>query len=157
MKRTNNTTIIIMVVMVAVMLSLFSSMTAAAKQAPQDIGKSSQSVYCTTSMAAITDCQIIGESGGTVGMAKLRLRWTYAATGVKPYKLLITVYRLQGLPPGSWDNIMPSGQAFNVPSPATTTDSDVMIWRLFSGDYRIVLKAFYTCNRVKEYMFERHI
>ena len=157
MKRAYNTRIIIMVVMVAVMLSLFSSMTAAAKQAPPDTGVSKSAVYCTTAMAAITDCQIIGASGGTVGMARLRLRWTYAATGVKPNKLLITVYRLQGIPPGSWDNIMPSGQAFNVPSPATTTESDVMIWRLFSGDYRIVMKAFYTCNRVKEYKFERHI
>jgi hypothetical protein len=154
MKRTNNT----LFIMVVVMLSLFISMTAAAKQAPPASGVSSSSVYCATlTIAAITDCQIIGESGGTVGMARLRLRWTYAATGVKPYKLLITVYRLQGTPPGSWDNIMPSGQAFNVPSPSTTTESDVMIWRLFSGDYRIVLKAFYTCNRVKEYKFERHI
>jgi hypothetical protein len=153
MKRTHTTLFIMMVVM----LSLFIAMATAAKQAPGAAGTSSSSVYCTTPMAAITDCQIIGESGGTVGMARLRLRWTYAATGVKPYKLLITVYRLQGIPPGSWDNIMPSGQAFNVPSPATTTESDVMIWRLFSGDYRIVLKAFYTCNRVKEYKFERHI
>jgi hypothetical protein len=157
MKRTNNTTIIIMVVMVAVMLSLFNSMMAAAKQKPQDIGKSSSSVLCTTPMAAITDCQIIGQSGGTVGTARLRLKWTYAASGVKPTKLLITVYRLQGIPPGSWDNIMPSGQAFEVPSPATTTESDVYIWRLFSGEYRIVLKAFYSCNRVKEYTFQRHI
>ncbi len=156
MKRAYNTRIIIMVVMVAVMLSLFSSMTAAAKQAPPDTGVSKSAVYCTTAMAAITDCQIIGASGGTVGMARLRLRWAYAATGVKPYKLLITVYRLQGIPPGSWDNIMPSGQAFNVPSPATTTESDVMIWRLFTGDYRIVLKAFYTCDRVREYTFQRH-
>jgi hypothetical protein len=157
MKRTNNTTIISMVVMVVAILSLCNLLTAAAKQNPQDIGKSSSSVLCTTPIAAITDCQIIGQSGGTVGTARLRLKWTYAASGVKPTKLLITVYRLQGISPGSWDNIMPSGQAFNVPSPATTTESDVLIWRLFSGDYRIVFKAFYSCNRVQEYMFQRHI
>lgn len=151
MARTNNSLIIILVVM----LSFFVRLTAAAKRAPGDV--TSTPIICTTPPAAITDCQIIEQSGGTVGPARLRLKWTYAATGVKPYKLLITVYRRQGPPPGTWGNIMPSGQAFNVPSPATTTESDVMIWRLFAGDYKIVFQAFYTCNRVREYTFERHI
>ena len=155
MRRTNNKTIIIMVVMIVAILSFFNSAAMAAQKTTPDIGKSQ--VYCSTPIAAITDCQIIGQSGGTVGMAMLQLSWTYATTGVKPNKLLITVYRLQGISPGSWDNIMPSGKSFEVPSPSTTTQSTVMIWRLFSGDYRIVLKAFYTCNRVREYTFQRHI
>ncbi len=154
MLRTKNKTIIIMVVMVVAILSFFNSAAMAAQKTTPDIGKAQ--VYCATAIAPVTDCQIIGSSGGTVGMAILKLQWTYAATGVKPNKLLITVYRKMGNPP-EWYNIMPSENSFNVPSPSTTTQSDVMIWKLFSGDYKIVFKAYYTCNRVKEYTFERHI
>lgn len=157
-------TILFLLVQVTPVLShqpLSSSKMVAAKQtqqkaiSPHKIEKSPAS-YCM-SMAAITDCQIVGASGGTVGFAQLQLSWTYAASGVKPHKLLITVYRLQGTPPGTWDNIMPSNQPFAVSSPATTTTASVLIYRLFSGDYRIVFKAYYSCNRVKEYTFERHI
>ena len=154
MKRSNRTALIIFV-MCAVVLSFFNSTTVTAVQKNKDIGVSQP--ICTTAIAAVTDCQVIGQSGGTVGTARLRLAWTYAATGVKPNKLQITVYRLQGIAPGTWDNIMPSGKSFEVPSPATTTESDVLIWRLFSGKYRLVFKAFYSCNRVKEYTFERTI
>lgn len=105
------------------------------------------------SIAAVTSCQIIEASGGTVGFARLRLRWTYG-TGEKPYRLLITVFRRSG---DTWDNIMPSEESFEVPSPETTTESDVTIFRLFSGDYRMVLKAFYTCEREAEYAFEQHL
>jgi hypothetical protein len=152
MKKRTRTTLIILV-MCAVFLSFFNSQTATAVQKNKDITVSPP--ICTTAIAAVTDCQVIGQSGGTVGTARLRLQWTYAATGVKPNKLQITVYRLQGIAPGTWDNIMPSAKAFEVPSPATTTVSDVLIWRLFAGKYRFVFKAFYTCNRVKEYTFER--
>jgi hypothetical protein len=126
MRRSNNTTIIILV-MCAVVLSFFNSTTVTAVQKNKDIGVTPG--ICTTAIAAVTDCQVIGQSGGTVGTARLRLAWTYAATGVKPSKLLITVYRLQGLAPGTWDNIMPSGKSFAVPSPATTTESDVLLIR----------------------------
>jgi len=105
-------------------------------------------------IAGITSCHIVEASGGTAGFARLRLSWTYASTGEKPYRLLITVYRLQA---GSWDNIMPSNRPFGVISPAHTTTADVTIFRLFSGDYRIVFKAFYSCNREREYTFEKHI
>jgi hypothetical protein len=156
-------TILFLLVQVTPVLShqtLSSSKMVAAKQtqqktiSPQKIEKPLE--YCLP-IAAITNCQIVGASGGTVGFAQLQLSWTYAASGVKPYKLLITVYRLQGPAPGTWDNIMPSDQSFEVSSPATTTAATVLIYRLFSGDYRIVFKAYYTCNRVKEYTFERHI
>jgi hypothetical protein len=152
MKRSASTALIIFVAC-AVVLAFFNPQTATAAQKSKDIGVSQP--ICTTAIAPVTDCQVIGQSGGTVGTARLRLQWAYATTGVKPNKLQITVYRLQGLPPGSWDNIMPSGKVFEVPSPATTTVSDVYIWRLFAGKYRFVFKAFYTCNRVKEYTFER--
>jgi hypothetical protein len=151
--RRSNHTIIIILVMCAVFLSFFNSQTVTAAQKSKDIGVTPP--ICTTAIAAVTDCQVIGQSGGTVGTARLRLQWAYATTGVKPNKLQITVYRLQGIAPGTWDNIMPSGKSFEVPSPATTTVSDVLIWRLFAGKYRFVFKAFYTCNRVKEYTFER--
>lgn len=170
MKRVNHTKGIIMVVtMLFVMVQVTPALShetlspakmVAAKQvqqkqiSPQKIEKYPE--VCLA-MAAITNCQIVGASGGTVGFAQLQLSWTYAASGVKPKKLFITVYRLQGPAPGTWDNIMPSGQSFEVSSPATTTTANVIIFRLFSGDYRIVFKAHYSCNRVKEYTFERHI
>jgi hypothetical protein len=105
------------------------------------------------SVADITDCQIIEASGGTVGYATIRLAWTYA-TGERPDRLLITVYRFQG---GEWDNIMPSDEPFEVPSPSATTATDVTIWRLFHGDYRIVFTAYYSCDREEEFIFEREL
>lgn len=104
-------------------------------------------------IADITDCQIIEASGGTVGYARLRLRWTYG-TGEKPNQLLITVYRRSA---GEWGNIMPGEEPFNVPSPESTTESDVTIFRLFSGDYKIVFHASYSCDREEEFVFERHL
>ena len=181
MKRINYTKIIIMVVTMLFLLvqvtqvmskqAFSNSQMLAAEQktiSPQEIEKPQHQrtvphhkikkpqQLCLI-IAPITDCQIVGASGGTVGFAQLQLSWTYAASGVKPHKLLITVYRLQGTPPGTWDNIMPSDQAFEVSSPATTTTASVLIYRLFSGDYRIVFEAHYSCNRVREYTFERHI
>lgn len=175
MKRVNHTRIIIMAVAVLFLLvqvtpalshetlspaKMGAAKMVAAKQsqqkriAPERLHKPLEACLA---IAAITNCQIVGASGGTVGFAQLQLSWTYAATGVKPKKLFITVYRKQGPAPGTWDNIMPSGQPFEVASPATTTTASVLIFRLFSGDYRIVFKAHYSCNRVREYTFERHI
>lgn len=167
MKRVNHTRIIIMVVTVLFLLvqvapALSHAKMVVAKQktpkkAISPAYKLDKPVEACLAIAAITNCQIVGASGGTVGFARLQLSWTYAATGVKPKKLFITVYRLQGPSPGTWDNIMPSDQPFEVASPATTTAASVLIFRLFSGDYRIVFKAHYSCNRVREYTFERHI
>ena len=165
MERINPTRIIIMAVTMLCFVALVTPVSShakmvAAKQvqdkriAPQKIEKP---LEVCLAMAAITDCQIVGASGGTVGFAQLQLAWTYAATGVKPKKLFITVYRKQGPAPGTWDNIMPSGQSYEVASPATATSANVIIFRLFSGDYRIVFKAHYSCNRIKTYTFERHI
>jgi hypothetical protein len=106
------------------------------------------------SIAAVTSCTVLEASGGTVGFARLKLSWTFG-TGEKPSKLFITVYRKEGTPP-DWNNIMPSSTPFEV-KPATKTTTDVMIFRLFSGDYKIVFTAHYSCSRVKEYTFFRHI
>lgn len=104
-------------------------------------------------IADITNCQILEASGGTVGYVRLKLGWNYGA-GERPNALLITVYRSSA---GAWDNIMPGEDPFNVPSPETTTVSDVIIFRLFSGDYKIVFDASYSCEREKQFSFERHI
>ncbi len=105
-------------------------------------------------IAAVTGCTILEASGGTVGPARLKLSWTFGA-GEKPNKLFITVYRKEGTP-ADWNNIMPSSAPFEV-KPSTKTSTDVMIFRLFSGDYKIVFTAHYSCSRVKEYTFFRHI
>ncbi len=172
MKRVNHTKVIIMVVtMLFVVVQVTpalshetlspAKMVVAKQRTPEKAispsYKFDKPVEACLAIAAITNCQIVGASGGTVGFAQLQLSWTYAASGVKPQKLFITVYRLQGPAPGTWDNIMPSSQPFEVTSPATTTTANVLIFRLFSGDYRIVFKAHYSCNRIREYTFERHI
>jgi len=104
-------------------------------------------------IAQITDCQIIGAAGGTVGFATLRLKWIYG-NGEKPHKLLITIYRFAAQ---EWQNVMPSNQPFDVPTPQTTTDSQITIFRLFSGKYKIVMNASYSCDREEEFIFERQI
>jgi len=170
MKKVKNTTMVIMaasilffLVQVTPVLSqqTFSNskMLLAKQKTPQKAisPHEMKKVEVCLSTAAITNCQIVGASGGTVGLAQLQLSWNYASSGVKPHKLQITVYRLQGTPPGSWDNIMPSSQPFEVTSPATTTTANVLIFRLFSGDYRIVFTAYYSCNRKRTYTFQRHI
>jgi hypothetical protein len=107
-------------------------------------------IPCPAPMAEITDSQIIGASGGTVGYAMLQLAWTYG-TGERPERLFITVYRFQG---GEWDNIMPGEEPFEVPSPSTTTTADVVIYRLFRGNYRIV---YTICCNLEEFTFEREL
>lgn len=89
--------------------------------------------------ARITHCQIIEASGGTVGFARLRVAWSYGA-GYRPVKMWITVFRLQG---GEWFNVMPNDEPQEIPDPATTTQADVTIFRLFAGKYKIVFKVFY--------------
>lgn len=106
-------------------------------------------IDCPTT-AEVTNAQIIEASGGTVGFARLRLRWAYS-TGELPERLLITVYRFQG---GEWDNIMRNDEPFELPDP-TVTESDVVIFRLFDGDYRLVFNAFYSCDREAEFTFEQ--
>ncbi len=101
--------------------------------------------------ADIINGVITGASGGTVGFAQLNLAWTYETTGEKPNRLTITVYRLQG---GSWDNIMPSQQPFDVASPATTTEAKVVIFRLFAASYRLVFDATYSCDRHRQFVYE---
>lgn len=103
---------------------------------------------CET-VAEIEGCTIYEASGGTVGFALLKLRWSYS-TGMKPDKLQITVFRKEG---NDWHNIMPSGLPFDVASPSSTTSADVTIFRLFMGDYKIVMKASYKCDREKEFVF----
>lgn len=112
-------------------------------------------IHVCPAVAPITDCQIIEASGGTVGFARLRLLWSYGSPGVRPSRLLIIVYRFQG---GTWDNIMPSEEPYEVESPEDTTVADVTIWRLFSGDYRIVFET-YNCEgrKFQEFTFERQI
>ncbi len=109
-------------------------------------------VTACSPIAEITDAQIIEASGGTVGFARMLIGWNYAA-GETPSELTITVYRLQG---GSWDNIMPSDTPFVVTDPGTR-EADVIIFRLFTGDYRIQFNAGYSCSRTEEFTFERSI
>ena len=103
--------------------------------------------------ADISGCQILGASGGTTGFASMDLGWSYG-NGERPSQLLITVYRKVQ---GSWDNIMPSQQAFNVPSPATVTRDTVVIFRLFAGDYKIFMQTTYSCDQHKEFSFEQSL
>ena len=103
-------------------------------------------------VADITDARIVEASGGTVGFARLLIAWSYGA-GEIPASLSITVFRFQA---GSWDNIMPSETPFVVADPSTT-QADVIIFRLFSGSYRIQLDAGYSCGRSEVFTFERTI
>jgi len=97
---------------------------------------------------------IVGASGGTVGFATLNVAWTYESWGERPERLTITVYRRQQ---GAWTNIMPSNQPFDVPAPATDNQADVIIYRLFSGDYRLVFDAYYACGEHTQSVFEQAI
>jgi hypothetical protein len=101
-------------------------------------------------MAKIKDCVITGASGGTAGMAQMSFSWSFdPPPWIKPNKLLLTVFRKHA---GSWVNIMPSSQAYTV-NPPSSTSATVLIFKLFSGEYKVEFEAFYTCNRVKTYTF----
>ena len=115
-----------------------------------NISLSKIEVLSCSPIANINDCQIIEASGGTVGFAKLLLRWAYG-NGEKPSRLLIKVFRYSA---DDWLNIMPNGEPFEVPSPQSTLESEVIIFRLFSGNYKLELEAFYSCNRKELYIFE---
>jgi hypothetical protein len=105
-------------------------------------------------IAEITSCSITGASGGTVGMAQMSFSWTFQPPPrIKPNKLLLTVFRKHA---GSWVNIMPSYEAYPV-DPPFSTSATVLIFKLFSGEYKVEFEATYTCNRVKTYTFYLNI
>jgi hypothetical protein len=135
------------------MMTPASSVEMDQSKAKTEVPRVTTTVPCPA-MAAVTGCTILEASGGTVGFARLKLSWTFGA-GEKPNKLFITVYRKEGTP-ADWNNIMPSSTPFEV-TPSTKTSTGVTIFRLFSGDYKIVFTAHYSCSRVKEYTFLRHI
>jgi|GEM_PF-1764427 len=100
--------------------------------------------------AAIKNCVITGASGGTSGFAQMSFAWSFdTPPRIKPNKLLLTVFRKHS---GSWVNIMPSGKAFTV-NPPSSTSATVLIYKLFSGEYKVLFEAFYTCNRIRNYTF----
>jgi hypothetical protein len=100
-------------------------------------------------IARIKNCVITGASGGTVGFAQMSFSWSFdPPPRIKPNKLLLTVYRKHS---GSWINIMQGGKAFTV-NPSSTSVT-VLIYRLFSGEYKVHFEAFYTCNRIRNYTF----
>jgi hypothetical protein len=152
-KRTAIWGLCVSLVFVLGMMTPVSSVEMDKSKAKTEIPKITEAVPCPA-MAAVTGCTVLEASGGTVGFARLKLSWTFG-TGQKPNKLFITVYRREGTP-ADWNNIMPSSAPFEV-KPSTKTSTDVKIFRLFSGDYKIVFTAHYSCSRVKEYTFFRHI
>jgi hypothetical protein len=48
---------------------------------------------------------------------------------------------------------MPSQEPFDVPSLESTTEADVIIFRLFSGDYRLVFDAYYGCGAHRQFVY----
>jgi hypothetical protein len=102
-------------------------------------------------IADIVNPRILEASGGTVGPARIKLAWSFSpATAEKPTKLQITIYRQQA--DGTWYGVMPMDAPYEVTPPSSTV-ADVGIFRLFSGNHKIVFKAWYSCNRIKEFTF----
>lgn len=107
-------------------------------------------IQICTSAAEVKSISLLEASGGTVGFARMRFGWLYGS-GERPQAMTITVFRNEN---SQWNNIMPSDQPFEITDPANSTQADVTIFQLFSGQYRVVFTAGYSCDRQMEYVYE---
>jgi hypothetical protein len=101
--------------------------------------------------ARIIDCQVQPAAAAAPGWSRLHLQWRYCEPGVRPEKLLVTVYHEEW----HWKNIMPSAQPCALVAPDRITEADVMVLKLYKGPHKIVFHAYYPDHSELEYAFER--
>ena len=123
-------------------------------QEVDELNEENNVVLCSMQICPVTASMLyldLLEFGGSIsGFGHMTIAWDWSE-GLPPQGLLITVYRNEG---GQWVNVMPSQEPYEVPSPESTKQADVTIWRTWQGDYRLVFNASYSCNREREFAFE---